>query len=102
MKEINSQEFKDKVVNGKGLSLVDFNATWCGPCQMQKPVLEDLDKESEFEIYGIDIDQNPNVAAAYNVQAVPTLMIFKDGTLKETMVGFQAASVLKETLERYK
>ena len=101
MREIDSKDFLDLVENGSGLALVDFNATWCGPCKMQAPILEELSAESSYEIYGVDVDNSSDIAAKYNVNAVPSLMIFKDGVLKETLVGFQAKDVLERAMGKY-
>lgn len=100
MKEINSNDFKEAVLDVEGLVLVDFSATWCGPCKMQAPILEELSEEVDFPIYSVDIDKSPEIAGRYNVNAVPSLMLFKDGTLKETMVGFQAKEVIKEKVSK--
>lgn len=99
MKELDSKEFIEEIENGSGLCLVDFNATWCGSCKMQKPILEEL--EDKFNIYGLDVDKAKDIASKYNVNAVPSLMIFKDGVLKQTLVGFQAKDVLEEALSKY-
>lgn len=101
MRELNSEEFRELVENGQGLSLVDFNATWCGPCKMQAPILEELDAEASYDIYGVDVDEAEDIARQYNVNAVPSLMIFKDGALKETLVGFQAKDVLVDAMAKY-
>lgn len=100
MKRLNSNEFRTEVENGKGLILVDFSATWCGPCKMQGPVLEEL--ESDYTIYNVDVDESEDIAGQYNVNAVPSLMIFKDGVLKDTLVGFQSREVIVEKMEQYK
>lgn len=102
MKEINKNNFKEAVLDAEGLVLVDFSATWCGPCKMQAPILEELAGEVDFPIYSIDIDKDPEIAGRYNVNAVPSLMVFKDGTLKETMVGFQAKEVIEEITSKLK
>jgi thioredoxin 1 len=102
MKELNNSNFKESVLDAEGLVLVDFSAVWCGPCKMQEPVLEELDGEVDFPIYGIDIDKEPEIASRYNVNAVPSLMLFKDGVLKETMVGFQAKEVIEEKVSKLK
>ena len=99
MKELDSKEFIEEIENGSGLCLVDFNASWCGPCKMQKPILEEL--EDKFNIYGLDVDKAKDIASKYNVNAVPSLMIFKDGVLKQTLVGFQAKDVLEEALSKH-
>ena len=101
MKRLNSNEFRTEVENGKGLILVDFSATWCGPCKMQAPILEEHSEEASYEIYGIDVDNSSDIASKYNVNAVPSLMIFKDGVLKETLVGFQAKDVLEKAMGKY-
>ena len=101
MRELDSMEFVNLVENGSGLALVDFNATWCGPCKMQAPILEELSEEVSYEIYGIDVDNSSDIASKYNVNAVPSLMIFKDGVLKETLVGFQAKDVLEKAMGKY-
>ncbi|WP_306483972.1 co-chaperone YbbN [Anaerococcus sp.] len=100
MKRLNSNEFRSEVENGKGLMLVDFSATWCGPCKMQGPVLEGL--ESDYTIFNIDVDESEDIAGQYNVNAVPSLMIFKDGVLKDTLVGFQSREVIVEKMDQYK
>lgn len=101
MRELDSLEFRDEIENGQGLSLVDFNATWCGPCKMQAPILEEPDKEEGYNIYGVDVDNSEDIARQYNVNAVPSLMIFKDGVLKESLVGFQSKDVLEQAIGKY-
>ena len=101
MRELDSNEFVNLVENGSGLALVDFNATWCGPCKMQKPVLEELASEVDYPIYGVDVDEAEEIASQYNVNAVPSLMIFKDGKLQETLVGFQSKDVLEQAIGKY-
>ena len=83
--------------------LVDFFATWCGPCKMMHPVLEDLHKQmgDKARIIKVDIDQNRELAAHYNVRSVPTLMIFQDGELKFRTAGVQSAAALKAELDKY-
>lgn len=102
MKEINTQEFDTHVLENEGVVLVDFSATWCGPCKMQKPVLEELESEVDFDIYSVDVDDNQDLAAKYNVNAVPSMMLFKGGVLKNTLVGFQAKEVILEEVEKLK
>lgn len=72
-----------KMISGQVPTLVDFHATWCGPCKMQGPILEELKKKigEKANIIKIDIDRNQELANRYRVQSVPTLMVFKNGEL---------------------
>lgn len=82
------QDFKALVANG--VTLVDFFATWCGPCKMLTPELEKLaEKRSDINVIKVDIDQFEELAAMYNVRVVPTLFLFKDGANISTSTGFK-------------
>lgn len=102
-KIINSQEFKNEVLNGTDTVLVDFFATWCGPCKMLGPVVEELGTElaGKAKVYKVDVDKSPDIARKYKITGVPTVMIFKNGAAVETLVGFQPKAVLKGKLEKY-
>lgn len=102
-KIINEQEFNSDVLESKKPVLVDFFATWCGPCKLLAPVLDNLDKQfsDEIPIYKVDIDENKQLASKYRVMSVPTLKVFKDGEVVETIVGAQPEDVLKNKLEYY-
>ena len=102
MKEINTSEFDTHVLENDGIVLVDFSATWCGPCKMQKPVLEEMESEVDLDIYSVDVDESPELAGRYNVNAVPSMMLFKGGVLKNTLVGFQAKEVILSEVEKIK
>lgn len=93
----------DELIKSETPVLVDFFATWCGPCQMMHPVLEELAGKvgDKARVIKIDIDKNQRLAAVYNVRSVPTLMIFKDGDLKWRVSGVQQADVLESELEKY-
>ncbi|MDE6120864.1 MAG: thioredoxin [Muribaculaceae bacterium] len=81
-------------------TLVDFFATWCGPCRMQGPILEEVKGRlgDKANILKVDIDQNPELAAAYRVQSVPTLILFKNGEAVWRAVGVQQADELERKL----
>ncbi|UXR70527.1 MULTISPECIES: thioredoxin [unclassified Staphylococcus] len=87
----------------KGVTLIDFWATWCPPCQMQSPVLEELsnDLEGKVTIGKVDVDQEQNLAAQYQIQSIPTLLIFKDGQLVQSLVGFNPKPNLENVLAQY-
>ena len=74
----------------EGTVLVDFFATWCGPCKMLSPVLEEVANENpNINVFKIDVDEVGELAARYGIQAIPTLMLFKDGQRVETRMGYQ-------------
>jgi thioredoxin 1 len=86
---VTDQTFDGEVTNAKGLVLVDFWATWCGPCRMIAPTLDALAKEyaGKIKITKLDVDANNPTATKFNVRSIPTLMFFKDGRHVDTLVG---------------
>lgn len=97
----NENNFTDLISNG--ITLVDFYAEWCGPCKMLGPVLEDLSNDrNEVKIVKIDIDENQNLARNYGIMSVPTLLLFKDGSLISTKNGFMPKELLNNWIEENK
>jgi thioredoxin 1 len=98
-----NEEFEKIIASGKPV-LVDYFATWCGPCQMMGPILEDMAKNykniDKIEIVKVDIDELRKPAEKYNIMSVPTFMLFKDGKDVETMVGMRSQEVLEEKLDK--
>lgn len=94
--------FSDLIRSNKP-TLVDFYADWCGPCKMMKPVLEDLKEKigDRARIIKIDVDKNPLVSAAFKIQGVPTLAIFKNGELKWKQAGVMTSENLRRVIEQY-
>ena len=90
IEHVNSLE-ELKAATKEGKVLVDFFATWCGPCKMIAPVLEDLDKDPSFDvkIVKVDVDEASDAAMEYRVQAIPTLLLFVDGQVTKSQMGFQ-------------
>lgn len=102
-KVIGSQDFNKEVVSYKGVSLVDFYADWCGPCKMIAPYIDELAQEmsSKAQVFKLNIDLSPDIANAFGVMSIPTLIIFKDGRVAEKIVGAQPKHILKNKIEQY-
>ena len=101
---ISSEEFNNLVQNAEGVAVVDFFATWCGPCKMIAPVLDELATELEgtAKIVKVNVDNCPAVAAEYKVMSIPTLILFKDGQAVQQTVGFQPKASLLSLIEANK
>ena len=85
--EIMSQDF-EKVLNSQTTVLVDFFATWCGPCKMMSPIIENIAEEnSNVKVVKVDVDKNQDLAMKYSVMSIPTIIIFKNGKPTATFVG---------------
>ncbi len=101
MEILNKSNFNEKVLNQNQVVLVDFFATWCGPCKMLAPVLEDVSTETEAKIYKVDIDESSDLAREYGIMVVPTMIIFKDGQQVEKFSGFMQKSAILEKINSY-
>ncbi|ATO44212.1 thioredoxin [Loigolactobacillus coryniformis] len=87
----------------KGVVLTDFWATWCGPCRMQSPVVEQLaeDYDGEVKFTKMDVDANPATAQSFGIMSIPTLLVKKDGEVVETLVGYHTKDQLDQVLKQY-
>ena len=103
-----------RLINNKSVNIANYNssskpvivsfwATWCGPCKMIAPVLEDLanDYDGKADILKLDVDQNQATAAKYEVMSIPTLIVFKDGEPVDKVVGFQPKENLAQVLDKH-
>ena len=101
--EINESVFTKEVLESENAVLVDFWAPWCGPCRMMAPILESIvPKVSPIKVLKVNTDENQALAAQYDIQGIPCLIVFKDGKEVERLVGFTAETMLLSKLETYK
>ncbi len=100
VEHITQKEFEAEVLNEKKAVLVDFFATWCGPCQMLAPVIEKVSEEdNSLKVIKVDIDNDYDLAAKYKIEVVPTLALFKDGKVVKKSEGFLDINELKEFIK---
>lgn len=97
---LTKDNFKEEVLDAKVPVLVDFWATWCGPCQMVGPVIEEIAGEAaDAKICKVDVDEQPELARKYKVLSIPTLMVFKDGELVKRESGAKSKDEILEMLK---
>jgi thioredoxin 1 len=101
--EVSSETWQTEVLNYKGLVLVDFWAAWCGPCKIVAPVIDELAKEfaGKIKFVKVNTDENQELATLYKIMGIPTLMILKDGSILETMVGAIPKKQIKDKLNNH-
>lgn len=101
--EITKENFDELITNNKGLALVDFWATWCGPCQMEAPIIEALAEELDDVTIGkVDVDAEMELAMKFAVSSIPTLMLFKNGECLSTQVGYRTKEELLDLIKNYR
>tara|TARA_B100001123_G_C14765209_1_gene810373 strand:- start:81 stop:401 length:321 start_codon:yes stop_codon:yes gene_type:complete len=95
--------FQEDITSELNLVLVDFWAEWCGPCKQIGPILEEIadEKKEKLKILKLNIDENPETPQKYNVRGIPTLMLFKDGTLVDTKIGSLPKPNLNDWIESH-
>jgi len=98
---LTDDNFEEEVLNADEPVLVDFWATWCGPCRQIAPIIEDLADEfaGRAKVGKLDVDDNPQTPQEYGVRSIPTLLFFNDGEVQEQLVGASGKQALKEKLE---
>lgn len=101
VKELTDTTFEQETESG--LTLTDFWATWCGPCRMQSPVIDQLDEEADGVAYfKMDVDQNPETPKEFGVMSIPTLLVKKDGEVVEKLIGYHSKEQIESILAKHK
>ena len=103
MKEIMDDMFKAEVSESNIPVMVDFWAPWCGPCKMVAPVMEELSTQysGKVKFVKVNVDENPIVSNKYEISSIPTVMLFKEGKVLETIVGFRPKSDFENTISKH-
>ena len=100
VKKITTAEFNS--MDKSGISVLDFNAVWCGPCKMLGPVLEEVSEElsGQANFYSVDTDENPDLAKEYGIMSIPALVVLKDGQKVDMNVGFVPKEALMDFVSK--
>jgi thioredoxin 1 len=101
--DFTDSNFQQEVLQSDKVTLIDLWAEWCGPCKMMNPIVEDLSAEYKDRVVvgKLNVDDNPEVPTNYNVRGIPTFLLFKNGELKEKIVGMQSKQYLQNKIESY-
>lgn len=103
MQALSDADFKKEVADFKGVAIVDFWAEWCTPCHMLAPTIEELSKDYEgnanVKIMKLDTDANPQTSMQFSIMSIPTVMVFKDGQVKKTLVGVRGKDEYVDAIE---
>lgn len=101
--KLTQANFQEKVL-GDGVVIVDFWATWCPPCRVQLPIMDELAKtlEGSVVVGKVDIDKNKEIATKYGIQSIPTIIVFKDGEVKQKVMGVHSKEQLIQIIENVK
>ncbi|MEE8114168.1 MAG: thioredoxin [Nitrososphaerales archaeon] len=103
VRALTTETFEQDVVQSQRPVLVDFYADWCGPCKLVRPIVQELrsDYEGRVDVRKVDVDSNRDLANRYGVRCLPTLILFKDGIVQDTIVGSVPKSHLAEVIDRH-
>jgi thioredoxin 1 len=100
--EVDDGSFESEVLQADGLVLVDFSAAWCAPCKKLEPIVHDLagDYDGRMKVVRVDVDQAQSVAAKFGVMSVPTVLLMKDGVVKDQMIGLASKQTLADRIDK--
>lgn len=103
MIELNDNNFNEKIIQQKGVSIVDFWATWCAPCRMQAPIFEETSKDfaDKVNFYKVNVDENMQISSDLKIVSIPTLVVFKDGQVVDKLVGLSDKQEIENVLNKY-
>lgn len=104
VREVTDQTFNEEIIDNDGLSMVDFWATWCGPCRIVAPVVEELAEEYAdrgLKVGKLDVDQNQQTSSQYGIRSIPTILFFKDGQMVDKVIGAVPKPHLEEKINDY-
>lgn len=95
---VTKDTFQKEVLEAQQTVLVDFFATWCGPCKMIAPIVKEIADEGKAKVCKIDVDEQPELAIQFGVDSIPTLLVFKNGALSDRAVGYRSKEQLEALL----
>ncbi|MBP2033077.1 thioredoxin 1 [Clostridium algifaecis] len=103
IEEIKDENFSTSINQASTPVVVDFWASWCGPCKMLSPIMDEVSGElgEKVKFFKLNVDENPNIASEFKISSIPTVIVFKDGNVVDKFVGFKPKQAVKEVLEKH-
>ena len=99
-KKLNKQNFQNEIINNPNMALVDFYADWCGPCKVMAPIIDEIaDERPDITVGKVNVDENQELANQYRIMTIPTLIIFKNGTIVNQISGLRPKEDILELLQ---